>query len=168
MPDLFRFTPAIQSVNDIFLRPGEFHFGQGHLRLRTLLGSCIAIVLWVPKLNMGGMCHFMLPQRRHRIAAPTPDGRYADEAMQLFDQALLQYGISAQQCQAKLFGGGRMFGEHIATLDIGERNLTAAYHLLAERRIPIVAEHVGGYGHRRIVFDIWSGDVWVSFQEGIA
>ncbi|MDO8775427.1 MAG: chemotaxis protein CheD, partial [Burkholderiaceae bacterium] len=67
---------------DIFLQPGEVYFGGRDTRIRTLLGSCVAITMWHPGMLAGGMCHYMLP------GAPTGrrgalDGRYADEAMEL-------------------------------------------------------------------------------------
>jgi len=52
-------TPA----HEIVLHPGDWWFGGGDTRARTVLGSCIAITLWHPQLRVGGMCHYMLPQR---------------------------------------------------------------------------------------------------------
>ena len=40
---------------EIFLHPGEFYFGDRHTRIRTLLGSCVSIILWHPRLLIGGM-----------------------------------------------------------------------------------------------------------------
>ena len=58
-------------ILEIFLQPGEFYFGEGKTRIRTLLGSCVAITLWHPRLHIGGMSHYMLPSRpRHRKNAP--------------------------------------------------------------------------------------------------
>ena len=50
--------------NEIFLQPGEFYFGDAATRIRTLLGSCVAITLWHPARMIGGMCHYMLPNRQ--------------------------------------------------------------------------------------------------------
>ena len=51
---------------DVFLQPGDFYFGEAGTRIRTLLGSCVAITLWHPILHIGGMCHIMLPERGER------------------------------------------------------------------------------------------------------
>ncbi|NMG36181.1 chemotaxis protein CheD [Azoarcus sp. TTM-91] len=152
---------------ECYLGMGEFQFASGPLRLRTLLGSCVAIVLWHPERGIGGMCHYMLPSRQPPLGAP-PDGRYGDEAMMLFDQAIARYRSQAADYRAQVFGGGNMFPRQQAegsTLDIGRRNIDTAHRLLAERGIPIVAEHLGGYGHRKLVFDVHSGKVWLLFQE---
>ena len=72
-------------ILDVFLQPGDFHFGAGRTRISTLLGSCISITLWHPARLIGGMCHFMLPSRGLPAGVPL-DGRYADEALAMFDQ----------------------------------------------------------------------------------
>ncbi len=48
---------------EVFLQPGELYFGDGRTRVRTLLGSCVAIAVWHPRLRIGGLCHYMLPSR---------------------------------------------------------------------------------------------------------
>jgi chemotaxis protein CheD len=150
-----------------YLGMGEFHFAGGPLRLRTLLGSCVSIVLWHPGRGLGGMCHYMLPERQHP-KGEAPDGRYGEEAMALFDLAFARYRSRAADYRAKVFGGGNMFSKQQtegSTLDIGRRNIDTAHRLLAERGIPVVAEHLGGCGHRKLVFDVQSGKVWLLFQE---
>ena len=47
---------------------------------------------------------------------------------------------------------------------IGERNVLVTHHLLTSLGVSITAQHVGGTGHRNIIFDVWSGDVWVQYQ----
>jgi Chemotaxis protein; stimulates methylation of MCP proteins len=51
------------AIMEIFLQPGDWYFGDRDTRIRTLLGSCIAITIWHPRLLVGGMCHFLLPGR---------------------------------------------------------------------------------------------------------
>jgi hypothetical protein len=50
-------------------------------RIVTLLGSCVSITVWSPRLLVGGMCHFMLPSRGVIPEGATYAGRYGDEAM---------------------------------------------------------------------------------------
>jgi chemotaxis protein CheD len=47
------------------------------------------------------------------------------------------------------------------SLLVQSNNLSAAQAWLARHEIAVVAEHVGGAGHRQIIFDIATGDVWV-------
>lgn len=151
---------------DIFLQPGEFYFGDSDTRIRTLLGSCVAITMWHPKRKIGGMCHFMLPSRTVR-PADVLDGRYADEAMLLFQREIRAVGTHPREYQVKLFGGGNMFklpahcDEKAGCNNVACRNVMAARHLLHHHGYDIVAQHVGMLGHRNVMLDIWNGDVWL-------
>lgn len=150
---------------EVFLGTGDFYFGSGRVRLRTLLGSCVTVTLWHPRHGLGGMCHFMLPSRP-RLPSKALDGHYGEEAFMLFDEALAKHGTRANQYEAKLFGGGNMFShtEKGISSDIGGQNIRLARRLLHERGVNLIAEHVGGAGHRKLYFDLWSGEVWLSFQ----
>ena len=145
-------------VVDIFLQPGDFFIGNAGFRIRTLLGSCVSITLWHPYRRIGAMSHFMLPGRRK---GERPDARFGDDALALMLGGLEAYGVRAGECQAKLFGGGDMFpGRHDDGPGIGQKNGEAARALLAGHAIPVVSESLFGAGHRQILFDIASGDVW--------
>lgn len=156
-------------MKEVFLRPGEFHFGSADTRIRTLLGSCVSITLWHPQRHVGGMCHYLLPSRTRRDSMPL-DGRYANEAIQLFDQAIQRTGLAPREFEAKVFGGGNMFNAQSTRpqFDIGARNVEIALQMLMERKIPVLAEHHGGKGHRKLVFDVQTGDVWITFQNSDA
>jgi chemotaxis protein CheD len=154
-------------VRKVFLHPGDFVFGESGTHLHTVLGSCIAICLWHPVLRIGGMCHFVLPVRpRVESKSEELDGRYGEEAMKMFDQALKSHQTDYKEYQAKIFGGANMFRNttgHKEAL-IGGNNAVKAMKLLMNRGAAITVVHVGEQGHRRIVMDVASGDVWVKYQ----
>ncbi len=156
--------PAPLDILEIFLQPGEFYFGEEKTRIRTLLGSCVAIVLWHPRLRIGGMCHFMLPRRAHERRDESLDGRYAEDAMQMFMRELRRTATSPAEYRVKLVGGGRMF-EHTQKsrghFDICERNMNAARELIVRHGFSLHAHDLGGHGHRNVVFDLWNGDMWL-------
>jgi len=149
---------------DIFLQPGELFVGDQNYQIRTILGSCVSITLWHAQLRMGGMSHFLLPRRggAQSQAAPELDGHYGDEALQLMLDELQRYGVRAQDCEAKIFGGGNMFPGHerAGSTLVGQRNGEAARELLLARGIPLLSESLFGNGHRQIIFDVSNGDVW--------
>ena len=150
---------------EIFLRPGDIYFGGRDTRVRTLLGSCVAVVMWHPKLLVGGMCHYMLPKQPGKVCNE-PDGRYADEAMELMLREIRGAGTRPHEYQVKLFGGGHMFSAHQAAREdhVGAQNVEMARKLMKHHGFSSCAEHLGGIGHRNILFDIWSGHVWVRHQ----
>ena len=149
---------------EIYLQPGDFYFGNSKTRIGTLLGSCVSITMWHPVRLIGGMCHFMLPSRHNRT--DELQGKYADEAMEMFQMHASRNKTVLSDYQVKLFGGGSMFPEHTdnARMNVSGKNVEAAHMLLAKYKLQPVTQDVGLTGHRRIIFDIWNGNVWVRYQ----
>lgn len=154
-------------IREVFLQPGGFHFGGGRTRISTLLGSCISITLWHPARLVGGMCHFMLPSRG-QSAGVALDGRYADEALVLFNREVAKAGSRPGDYQVKVFGGGNMLtraDDSSELMDIAARNVESAYALLARHGYrPAALAHCGGKGHRKLIFDLWTGHVWLAHR----
>lgn len=153
-----------------FLNPGDFYFCGPDCQLHTLLGSCIAVTLWHPTLRIGGMCHFVLPGSGERKKQGSDisqlNGRYLDDAMLLFDHAAKERMTSLQDYHAKIFGGSNMMKNTKLSKDdlIGSKNIDAALKHLSDWNIPLFVANVGESGHRRIIFDVASGDVWVKHE----
>ena len=147
---------------EIFLQPGELFVADADYRLRTILGSCISITLWHPATKTGGMTHSLLPTRGLSAPANGLDGRYGDESLAMILDQFKQAGVPSSQCEAKVFGGGNMFPGHAnsQSLNVGQRNGVAAKALLLKAGIPLKAEYLFGIGHRQVIFDVASGDVW--------
>jgi chemotaxis protein CheD len=154
-------TKKHDDTMEVFLQPGEHFVGDEHYRLRTILGSCVSITLWNRSRRVGAMCHFLLSRRAPGGPAAL-DGRYADEALSLMLRDLQREGVQAEECRAKIFGGGDMFpGLRLGEGDsVGRRNGEFARQLLREHGVPVVAAHLFGVGHRQIMFDIATGNVW--------
>lgn len=164
---------APADVLEVFLQPGEFYFGENKTRIRTLLGSCVAITLWHPRLEVGGMCHYMLPRRPRRKGweAERLDGRYAEDALKLFLREIQRTRTRASEFQVKLFGGGRMFraGSPLERRPtIADANIEFGRAAIAQCGFKLSAEDLGGQGHRNVILDVWSGDVWVRQNEPLA
>ncbi|WP_150048011.1 MULTISPECIES: chemotaxis protein CheD [Methylomonas] len=152
-----------ESYIDIFLQPGEFYFGDRETRIRTLLGSCVAITMWHPRLQIGGMCHYLLPLRSLVKDSSDLDGRYASDAIMLFLQELDKSSTWPHDYEVKIFGGGDQFPSHQRhpTLSVPDKNITAGQSLLRQHGFTIKVAHLGGTGHRNVIFDVWSGYVWL-------
>ena len=127
----------------LVLMPGQMHLGQQVASLRTLLGSCVAITLWHPQKRIGGMCHFLLPQRQRRNGEP-PDGRYGDEALAEMVRALTALQTEPKDYVAHLYGGAdTMSGVSAARFNIGERNIAQGWSLIDRYGIQLDGVDVG-------------------------
>lgn len=146
---------------DIFLQPGEWCLADQDYRIRTLLGSCVSVTCWHSASKTGGMTHFLLPSAHGRQKAEDV-GRYADTALDAMLQQFRQQGIPISELQLKLFGGGCMFsGQDISARQIGQQNISAARQFVKRHGGKFTAEHVGGQGHRNLIFEIGTGHVWL-------
>lgn len=162
-------------VIEIFLQPGDFYFGDRDTRIRTILGSCVSITIWHPSLLIGGMCHYVLPTRGAR-GPEDLDGRYADEALEMFMREVRAAKTRPSDYQVKLFGAGNMFpgikkhqedcpGPDCNPLERTCRNVSCRNELTAPLLVKkhgfnVTAACLGGAGSRQVFFDIWNGHVW--------
>lgn len=148
--------------HEVFLLPGQVWFGGGEVRLRTILGSCIAITFWHPLRRLGGMCHYLLAEPH--CGTDASDARFGSEAVAQLVEAMQAAGSRPGEYEAKLFGGGRMFASYGADSSearLQRRNIDAARRLVDACGAIVKAEHLGGHGHRHLVFDVADGDVWL-------
>jgi chemotaxis protein CheD len=158
--------PDPDGVLEIFLGPGDLYFGDRTTRIRTLLGSCVAVTLWHPSALLGGMCHFVVPTRPAPGYRAELEGRYGDEAFLLLLGEIRATATSPDEYEVKMFGGGSQFvGLTGHTLDVGARNVDAGLELLRLHGLSLTSMHLGGTGHRQVVLDVWSGDVWLRHVE---
>lgn len=145
----------------LMLLPGQWHFGRQVPQLRTLLGSCVAITLWHPKLKVGGMCHYLLPGRKRANQEPL-EGRFGDEALELMLGPLRRQGAPTQEYEAHLYGGADTMPEHVgAKLNIGERNIEAGWSLIDKHGFMLQGVDVGDNVPRTVQLDIKTGEVQV-------
>ena len=147
-----------QTCIDIFLMPGDCFVGDEQYRLRTLVGSCVSVTLWHPRLRVGAMSHFLLPGTGRKRAGASA-GTYGVDAMDYLLAELGRRGVPLAQCEGKIFGGGAMFPRRAQVQDIGLQNGDCARRLMHEHGIRIVSESLFGAGHRQLIFTIRTGEV---------
>ncbi|MES2152736.1 MAG: chemotaxis protein CheD [Pseudomonadota bacterium] len=140
---------------------GDYCVADGTHSIKTLLGSCVSITLWHPARKIGAMCHFLLASRGEQVGPAC--ARFCDEALYMMLRDLAALGVEARECEAKIFGGGNMFPSLYEEnpFSVGRKNGERARALLQQAGIPVVAEDLYGTGHRQVIFDVGSGDVWL-------
>ena len=154
------------AVRRVHVIQGEYHVSDDpNVVLTTILGSCVAVTVWHPARRLGGMCHFMLPERLG-VRSSGADGRYATEAIDWLVARMLEHASHPCEYEAKLFGGGRMFDRAApagadSVGDIHRRNAATARQLVARHGLQIKGEDLGGHGHRQVMFELPNGYAWV-------
>lgn len=148
--------PAAAGI--LTLMPGQLHFGRD-LVLKTLLGSCVGLTLWHPHKRLGGMCHYLLPNRRRREGEAL-DGRYGDEAVETLVNALQRAGTRPQDYVAHLYGGADTMPDGVNfKLNVGERNIEQAWQLIDKHGFQLDGVDVGDFVPRSVTLDLKTGAV---------
>lgn len=136
---------------------GEIEVVSGSLVLKTLLGSCIGLVLHDSRLQVGGMAHVILPRSEGNSGPP---GKFADTAVAELLRLIESQGGRPRHLVAKLAGGSNMFSTSSANR-IGDQNLAAIESHLLSFGIPVLGRHCGGNLGRRMTFFVETGRVTV-------
>ncbi|MDX9847614.1 MAG: chemotaxis protein CheD [Tenuifilaceae bacterium] len=146
----------MEQENTHFLYPAALFASKEPHRVSTILGSCVAVCLYDPILQVGGINHYMLPfWNGQGLASP----KYGNIAIEKLVEKMLSLGSKKTNIRAKVFGGGEVIDTNISQFHIGERNIKLAMEMLEELRIPIVAKSVGGKLGRKIEYYTLTGEV---------
>jgi len=146
----------------IVLHPGDYASSKEDLVICTVLGSCIAVVLWDRRLGFAGMNHFMLPRNARPEAFFEESGKYGINAMELLINDMLKKGSRREDLDAKVFGGGHVLAT-VANSNImsrvPENNIAFALKFLKDEGFKILSSDVGGSQGRKIFVFATSGKV---------
>ncbi len=138
--------------------PGELYASKRNILIVTVLGSCVSVCLRDPIARIGGMNHFMLPDRAGNSSLLSEPARYGAHAMEMLINNLLSMGAQRSRLEAKVFGAGRVLP---GMTDVGARNAQFAMEYLERERIAVKARDVGGEQARKVYLFVETGRVLV-------
>ncbi|HEY4045346.1 MAG TPA: chemotaxis protein CheD [Acidobacteriaceae bacterium] len=125
------------------------------------LGSCIAVSIYDPTRNVGGLLHYMLPESR--IDARRAEARpfmFADTGIPLLFQQAYQLGAEKSRLRVVVAGGAQVMDTD-EVFNIGTRNHLAMRKILRKAGVPVEAEVVGGTDSRTLRLEISTGRLLV-------
>ncbi len=155
---------GVEGLPEVYLQPGESRLVKEPTILRTLLGSCVGIAFWAPRLGLGALCHPMLPRFPAKQALTTTRSagrRYVDYAIRDLARQFDALGARRDEVEVKLFGGGDV----LLTIDdsarptVGRLNIEVAKRVLNEEGFCVSASSLGGKRGVNIYFNTQTGEV---------
>ena len=156
-------------MTDFRVKVADYAVARGEGIISTIgLGSCVAILLYDPRVRVGGLAHTLLPDESMARDRSNP-AKFAASAVTLLIVEMTRLGADAKRIRAKLVGGSSMFASLLPSggINIGERNVTAARQALSRHGVAIVAEDVGSDHGRSVHFHLDDGRVEVrSLKKG--
>lgn len=144
-------------TRNVVLRPGDWLFGSGALRVSTVLGCSIALVLWAPRRRLGAVCHCLLPTRPADADADVgdaQDGRYGADAVQWLAQRFAEAQCPVSEFEVSLAGGALGSDDPLALA-----NVAWAQRWVQQQGLDLVQQDVGGRVVRRLTFNLADGSL---------
>lgn len=138
----------------------EFDVATGETVLSSSgLGSCVAVAVYDPVVNVAGLLHAMLPERPDADADPS---KYVDVGVDRTVDAVVEEGGDRERLRAKVAGGSDMLNFESDGPGIGSRNVAQSRETLAALGVPVVATDVGGDHGRSVELHAASGELTVT------
>ena len=145
---------------EVSIQIGELYASKKPAVVHTLLGSCVAVCLFDPIRQIGGMNHILLPGNGD--AKPFSDSiRYGINAMELLINMIINLGGNRNRLVAKAFGGGHILSGISEKNGPGQKNIQFVLEFLKVEGIKLISRNLGGYDSRRIYFHTDTGDVFL-------
>ncbi len=135
-------------MKSLFLLPGKYAAFNEPLEIKTVLGSCVSVVLVDRTAKCMGINHYLLTSLPKSEA---PTGRYGECAIPLLLQDMEKLGAKIEQMQAHVFGGANVLKDVQIGKEVGQLNIEYAFQTLRTLGIPIVEKNVGGIKSRKVV-----------------
>ena len=149
---------------EVYVQPGEALIVKEPTIMRTQLGSCVGITFSIPRLQVGALCHPMLPNFpvMQRPGSVSKAGhRYVDFVIRDLARQFDSLGAHRTEIQVKLFGGGDVLsmGNDSSRPTVGQLNCEVALKVLDEEGFSIVASSLRGNCGVNIIFNTGTGEV---------
>ena len=152
------------NMPEVNVQPGESHLVHEPAILRTVLGSCVGITFWAPRLGLGALCHAMLPyvpKKSEALMNVKAGRRYVDFAIRDLARQFDAYCARRSEVEVKLFGGGDVLVvvNESTRPTVGQMNCEAALLVLREEGFSVAASSLGGTSGLHIQFNTGNGEV---------
>jgi len=142
----------------IFLKPAQLLIAEKPTIITTVLGSCVSVVLYSPRLRTGAICHATLP------SGPDDEpSKYVDQSIRYMLDYFQQLEISRRETIIKLFGGADMFtaeNPRSGKQTVGAQNISVAMATLHQMGLEPMVADVGGTQGRKLIFYSETGEVF--------
>lgn len=125
------------------------------------LGSCIGVAVYDPKVKVGGMLHFMLPDSSLDPAkAQKNPYMFADTGIPLLFRGAYKLGAKKNRMQVVVVGGAQV-SKGKDFFNIGKRNYLAVRKIFWKNNVMVNFKSVGGTENRTLRLDIKDGRTWL-------
>ena len=130
------------------------------------LGSCISVAVYDPKMKVGGLLHFMLPESSlDANKAKTNPAMFADTGIPQLFKSCYAYGAEKKRMIVKVAGGASILDD-TNYFRIGQKNITAMRKIFWRNNVMIAGEDTGRNCNRTVRLDLATGRCLIKSSDG--
>jgi chemotaxis protein CheD len=125
--------------------------------VRTVLGSCVAVIFHVPRLRLSAICHAQMPERDHdaccQDTCPRPcraatssvsELRYVTCCVRYMLEELRRRWVDKSEIVCTLVGGANVLRNLDVRWSVADRNVKTALKMLRREGIKVRYRDTGG------------------------
>lgn len=153
-----------KQINTQFLNVSEVLITDKDTKIKTILGSCVSIVVFVPRLKLSAICHARLPQG---ICDKSKKNGfcYVDGSFFYMVDELTKRGANENEFVIKAFGGAQVAftnnNKNIRKASIGQQNINQIETVLASRGLQLSGYDLGGKDGRKLIYNTHKNEVLI-------
>lgn len=131
--------------------------------VRTVLGSCVAVIFHVPRLRLSALCHAQMPEKNtdHRCSESCPNPCYREQpdsnelkyvtcCIRYMLDDLLRRGVRKGEIITTLVGGANVLRNIDPKWSVAARNVAIAQSMLDREGLSVAYADTGGMEGRVI------------------
>jgi chemotaxis protein CheD len=144
-------------MNEYFINPGELIFSKTPVVIKTVLGSCVAVVIYDKVKKFGGLVHYLLPVSPDK----TVSTKYGDVGVPTLINKFYNAGSVKTDLEVSILGGSFIIFDRSEIFFIGDKNIDIAQQIVKQNGLRIKVMNVGGEKGRKVAFDTASNQLAV-------
>ncbi len=149
-------------MKTFFLNVSELHITDENKIIKTILGSCVSVIFFIPRLKLSAVCHARLPQGK---CLPTKRNGFChtDSSILYMIDELKKRGAKEHEFIVKAFGGAQLIyhgsKQKLTTQSIGQKNTAMVKKVLANQGLQLTSYEFGGNSGRKLIYRTHKNEV---------
>jgi chemotaxis protein CheD len=152
-----------RELTTVYLHPGEVCFSRKPRKVITVLGSCVSVTMFSPRLKIGAICHGTLPRCRSRKECQSvciEAFKFMDCAIYFMLDKFVECGVAHNETEIKIFGGADTLMSKSSS-SIGRQNIKITLDIMGREKLRVKAADVGDNFGRKLIFFSHTGEVFL-------
>jgi chemotaxis protein CheD len=121
----------------VYVKPGEVYYSYSPEVIATVLGSCVAVVMYSFEKSLCAVSHSVFPSDRHNSSRKSrKDLKFVDHSIQNMLDLFTKNNIPRNKIVVKLFGGAEQLDyDKKRRISVGKQNVNKAIEMIEKEPV---------------------------------